>query len=70
MTILQHCGQIAVCLLQDKLQRFQSRAATIITGATYNERSLDISRLIFFENALSVIAVGKIYRDKEIIISN
>ena len=31
------CGK----LLKDKLQRFQSRAATVLTGASYDNRSAD-----------------------------
>ena len=37
-TLWGNCGK----LLQDKLQRFQSRAARVITGASYDERSHDI----------------------------
>jgi hypothetical protein len=36
-------------LLQDKLQRFQSHAARVVTGATYDVRSLDILNTLSWE---------------------
>ena len=44
-TLWGNCGK----LLQDKLQRFQSRAARVITGATYDVRSLDILNALSWE---------------------
>jgi hypothetical protein len=44
-TLWGNCGK----LLQDKLQRFQSRAARVITGATYDVRSLDILNTLSWE---------------------
>ena len=40
-----NCGK----LLEDKLQKFQSRAARVITGATYDVRSLDIRNTLSWE---------------------
>ena len=45
-TLWGNCGK----LLQDtELQRFQSRAARVITGATYDVRSLDILNTLSWE---------------------
>ncbi len=44
-TLWGKCGK----LLQDKLQKFQSRAARVITGATYNVRSTDILTTLSWE---------------------
>ena len=40
-----NCGK----LLKDKLQRFQSRAARVLTGANYNIRSTDIIQTLSFD---------------------
>ena len=40
-----NCGK----LQKDKLQRFQSRAARVLTGANYDIRSADIIRTLFWD---------------------
>ena len=39
------CGK----LLKDKLQRFQSRAARVLTGASYDIRSADLIDSLFWQ---------------------
>ena len=39
------CGK----LLKDKLQRFQSRAARVLTGASYDVRSADLIDSLFWQ---------------------
>ena len=40
-----NCGK----LLKDKLQRFQSRAAKVLTGANYDIRSVDIIQTLSWD---------------------
>ena len=41
----ENCGK----LLQDKLQKFRSRAARLITGASYDVRSVDVLDALLWE---------------------
>ena len=43
-----NCGKV----LQDKLQKFQNRAARIITGASYDARSADVLDTLILYNIL------------------
>ncbi len=44
-SLWDNCGKV----LQDKLQKFQNRAARIITGASYDVRSADILSTLGWE---------------------